>query len=87
LTIIFFANLSDFFRIDASKARSLTLYGEGGKQVFNIEFLNSQTVKILGTFFGRRGEKIAIADDYQTFYGIQMSRNRFGGTGTVIKLN
>jgi hypothetical protein len=82
----FFVNVHDFFRIDTLSSHSLVLYDGAGKQVFDIEFLNPRTVKILGTFFGRRGEQISIAEDQQKFGGLIMSRNCFGGGGGAIKM-
>jgi hypothetical protein len=83
----FFVNVRDSFRIDASSSHSLLVNDRAGNRVLAVEFLSPRAIKILGTFFGPRGEQISIAEDRQQFGGVTMSGNCFGGVATAIRMD
>jgi hypothetical protein len=64
----FFVNMRDSYHIKMPSDHLLIVNNAGGDTVFSIEFLNPQTVRILGTLFGPRGERILMGED-QTIIG------------------
>lgn len=88
----FFINPRNSFRMQGAGSNSLVLFSPQNQRILDIEFLNPHVIKILGNFFGPRGEEVKIDKDQQ-LYGSSngakfiTSHDCFrGGTGGVIEL-
>jgi hypothetical protein len=81
----FFINSHNSFEIKGAGTSSLVVYSDKGERILEIEFMNPRVIKILGTFFGPNGEKIAISEDEAVFASQSgakfiSSRSCFGGS-------
>lgn len=63
----FFINLRDSFRIQGAGTPFLKVSNDKGERILEIDFINSNVIKILGTFFGPNGEKIALSESEAAF--------------------
>lgn len=63
----FFINPNNAFQIKDAGSNSLTVYDAKGQRIFDLQFLNPNTIKVLGDFFGPSGEEIRVGEDEQVF--------------------
>ncbi|HTX13701.1 MAG TPA: DUF5666 domain-containing protein [Candidatus Baltobacteraceae bacterium] len=85
----FFINSQDMFQLEKGTS-TLAVYDDRHQLIFDIQFLNAYTIKVLGTFFGPGGEEIRVAEGEQTFssHGATFVANSscFGGGSGAIEL-
>ncbi|MFY9802770.1 MAG: DUF5666 domain-containing protein [Candidatus Acidiferrales bacterium] len=83
----FFINVHESYRIDRPDDHTLIVSDRAGIKIFSIEFLDPQTIRVLGTFYGPQGQKLIVDEDGLRIGGIRFSGSCFGGNSAIIKID